>query len=133
MGSLAAVLRAGDPGQEQPHHLVPDQFVDERIMSDKDPGGYGVEPVEPPGKLGSRGFFAHAGGVADIGEQHAEVDFDSSWWQVVEAVLAHVRVLAGRLAADHAEQLAASTSERVLAQLAAGITRKVTEYPLGPL
>ena len=46
-----AVIRAGQTGQEQPHHLVADQFVDQPVMTNEDRGGYAVELVELPGKV----------------------------------------------------------------------------------
>src|SRR5262249_25509664 len=64
------------------------------------------------------------------GEEYADVDLDSPWGKVVKAVLAEVTILAGRLAPDHAEELAAHASERVPTQLAAGVAREAAKDAL---
>jgi len=49
---------------------------------------------------------------------------------MIEAGLAQVRVLPGRLAAEEADHLAPEAAKRVLAELAARVMRKATEDPL---
>jgi hypothetical protein len=73
LGCVAPILGAANSRDEERHHLVADQLVDDRVMMDKRFGRGMVEAVERGGKSLRAKLLAQRRGTSHFGEEHRDI------------------------------------------------------------
>ena len=92
MAGAAPVLGPGHAADEEGHHLVADELVNQGVVREEDVGRNLVEAVEARSEGLRLQRFAHGGRAADVGEEDGKVDFGAAGRKPFEAIRAEIRV-----------------------------------------
>jgi hypothetical protein len=109
LGCVAPILGAANSRDEERHHLVADQLVDDRVMLGKRFGRGMLEAVERGGKSLRAKLLAQRRGTSHVGEEHRDIHLRPANQELVPCavVIGHCFGLGGHVfSASRSEQTA---------------------------
>src|SRR3984893_5915425 len=89
------ILKATDAPDEERHHFVADELVDDRVVAHQGSCSNDVEPVQQRCEVSSTGPLAKPGGTTYVGEQDGDVDLGSTGGKRITAAGAQAGVVVG--------------------------------------